>query len=143
MSFGNGNVKTAIDLTSSGAACLFPPLPSLPSPPLPSSFLLRIGAAVERHKSDIYTEREREGERHQTVLEGKAAKLEKEDGDDDDDDDDGRPLAHRGAGGRRVSQSGPPRLRCRPTPNLTYSSVLAREPPAASARVNRQRYSSF
>ena len=140
MSFGNGNVKTAIDLTSNQAAggparaaALVSPLS--PSPPV--LLLLRIGAAVERHKSDIYTEREREGERHQTVLEGKAAKLEKEDGDDDDDD--GRPLAHRGAGGRRVSQSGPPRLRCRPTPNLTYSSVLAREPPAASARVNRQR----
>ena len=60
---------------------------SLPFPPLPSSFLLRIGAAVERHKSDIYLhggEREREaGRGHQTVLEGKAAKLEKEDGDDD------------------------------------------------------------
>ena len=98
VSFGNGNVKTAVDrgtdLTS-----------------LALSLSRSIGAAaVARHKSDIYTETvgRRVGRGHPTVLEGKAAKakLEKEDGDDDGRSQ-GRSLAHsKGRNGGRAGSQG-------------------------------------
>ena len=83
MSFGNGNVKTAIDLTSGGAS------PRRAAPVSSPSFASGQQSAI---RVTFTRRRERGGERgeerggrggHPTVLEGKAAKLEKEDGDDD------------------------------------------------------------
>ena len=110
MSFGNGNVKTAIDLTSGGASPRRAAPVSSPSFASGQQSAIRVTFTRRREKEGGERGGERGGEGGiRQFWRGKRRNLKKKMA---------TTMVVRSVGG-----SVGPRVHCRPTPNLTYSSL--------------------